>query len=362
MKVTISAEVLKDLVMKATRGVGNNKLIPITQLMGITVRNKELSIITTDATNYLYITNQIDSDDFSVTVYADKFAKLVSKITSEYITLEVKDSTLEVKGNGTYTIELPLDESGNLIQYPSPIDSVDYANTHTTKATLSIIKTILDSLKGSLATTMEMPVITQYYTGETILATNRHMVAEIDSRFCDINMLISTECMDLLDNMTDEIIKVIVGEDFVIFSGTGCVVYSKNSMNISDYPSQTLNDLLSKEFPYICKINKIELLNLLDRMTLFANDITNKLAPVKLSFGNNGLTVSNKSGKSNEFINYLDGNINENLFECLINISLLITQLKSYTGDAVEIYYGNDNLIKFVDGSVTQIIALYSEE
>lgn len=354
----INTEVLKGMVAKSTRGVGNNKQIPITQLMGIEMKDGELSIITTDATNYLYITNQMDNDDFSVTVYADHFAKLISKMTSEYTELKIENGNLEVRGNGIYTLELPLDENGMLVKYPNPVEDA-HVTKRTATVSLSLIKTILESLKGSLATTMEMPVITQYYAGDTILATNRHMVAEIANRLCPDDMLISAECMDLLDNMTDETIDMITGDGYVIFKGTGCIVYSMNNMDINEYPAQTLSELLSMDFPYICKINKSELLNLLDRMTLFANDVTRQLAPVKLSFGSGALTVSNKSGKSCEDICYTEDTDKSGDFECWINISLLTSQLKSYSGDIVEIHYGNDKLIKFVDGSITQVIALF---
>lgn len=353
----INTEVLKGMVAKSTRGVGNNKQIPITQLMGIEMKDGELSIITTDATNYLYITNQMDSDDFSVTVYADQFAKLISKMTSEYTELKIENGNLEVRGNGIYTLELPLDENGMLIKYPNPVEDA-HVTKRTATVSLSLVKTILESLKGSLATTMEMPVITQYYAGDTILATNRHMVAEIANRLCPDDMLISAECMDLLDNMADETIDMVTGDEYVIFKGTGCIVYSMNNMDINEYPAQTLSELLSKDFPYTCKINKLELLNLLDRMTLFANDVTRQLAPIKLMFNSDGLVVINKSGKSREQITYVDGGA-ENRFECWINIALLTSQLKSYSGDVVEIHYGNDSLIKFVDGSITQVIALF---
>lgn len=357
MKVTVNTEVLKGMVAKATSGVGNNKLIPITQLMGIEMKDGELSIITTDATNYLYITNQMDNEDFSVTVYADQFAKLISKMTSEYTELKIDNGNLEVRGNGVYTLELPLDENGTLIKYPNPVEDAQVTK-RTATVSLSLIKTILESLKGSLATTMEMPVITQYYAGDTILATNRQMVAEIANRLCPDDMLISAECMDLLDNMTDETIDMVMGDDYVIFKGTGCIVYSRRNMDIADYPKDTLTELLSADFEHICHIDKTEMLNLLDRMTLFASDVTKKLAPVKLSFGSGALTVYNKSGKSCEDIWYTEDTDKSGDFECWINIALLTSQLKSYSGDIVEIHYGNDKLIKFVDGSITQVIAL----
>ena len=57
MKLTINAVKLQEMVSRASKGVGNNKLIPITSLNCIEVKDNVLTLITTDATNYLYITD-----------------------------------------------------------------------------------------------------------------------------------------------------------------------------------------------------------------------------------------------------------------------------------------------------------------
>ena len=124
MKLTLKTEKLKEMVSRAVKGAGNNKLIPITSLMAIELENGTLSIITTDATNYLYVKEEhVVGQDFWVTVPVDVFSKLVARMTCENITLDLNTElgVLSIKGNGNYKIELPLDEDGNLIKYPDPL-------------------------------------------------------------------------------------------------------------------------------------------------------------------------------------------------------------------------------------------------
>ena len=128
MKLALKTEKLKEMVSRAVKGVGNNKLIPLTSLMAIEVKDNKLTLITTDATNYLYVCeDKIVADDFYVVVDANVFSKLISKMTCENVTLEVSSGiwVLNVKGNGNYKIELPLDENGEPIKYPDPVDKLD---------------------------------------------------------------------------------------------------------------------------------------------------------------------------------------------------------------------------------------------
>lgn len=363
MKVTINTEKLKSMVSRALRGVGNNKLIPITQLINVSVSNNELKLITTDATNYLYIIDMMEADDFDVTVSADIFGKLISKMTSENVTLEVKDGILEVKGNGTYTIELPLDENGEAIKYPNPVADIDESKYKESQVSLSVIRTIIDAIGPSLATTLELPIITNYYVGEKTVATDRYKIACLDNQIIDTQLIISSIYMNLLDVMTTttDRIKVLTDENTIISMSGDCIVYGKLADTVNDYPYDSIINLLNTDIDDVCSIKKAELLNLLDRMSLFTNDITSRSTPITIKFGADEVTITNKSGKSSEAIKYADDKVHE-IFECVINIELLTSQVKAYSGDVIEVHYGNDNLLKFVDGSIIQIVALYSED
>ena len=101
MELKIKTETLQDMVSKSIQCVSNNKLIPITSLMNIKVKNNVLTLTTTDSTNYFYVTSddKFDCEDVEFSILADTFVKLIQKTTSKEVILSVKDSIFEVKGN-----------------------------------------------------------------------------------------------------------------------------------------------------------------------------------------------------------------------------------------------------------------------
>lgn len=350
----------KELISKAIKGVGDNKLIPITQLMGIKKIGGVISLITTDTTNYLYVEGKVDSsdEDFEVTVYVDQFSKLISKMTSKEVSLTINDGILSIKGNGTYTLELPLDENGELIKYPSPIDTLPDVNTDKVLA-VSDVRVIIDSVKPSLATSMEIPALTNYYVGNKVVAANRYMVACYSSDILGIDeeLLISSQLMDLLSLMNKDISYAIT-PTYMLFKSDNMTVFSKRPNDTINYPMSSVNTLINKEFSSNCKVNKNEFIALLERMTLFVSKYDENA--IRLKFEADGIRVFNKAAKSNELIPYMQS-VNYTEYECLVDVEMLKSQLKAYASDAVEIHYNNEVAIKFVDGAITQIIALMAE-
>ena len=100
MKLTLKTLKLQEMVSKAIKGASNNKMIPITSLMAIQWQDGVLTLITTDAANTLKIIDKVEGEEFYVVVQTELFSKLVAKTTTETITLTLKESSLEVKGNG----------------------------------------------------------------------------------------------------------------------------------------------------------------------------------------------------------------------------------------------------------------------
>ena len=353
MKIKLETKKLQDLVTKAMKGSSNNKMIPITSLMSIKAARKKLFIKTTDATNYLYVFDDLNEDvDFDVVVQAELFAKLISKITDKDVTLEVIEGTLYVKGNGVYKIELPLDEEGELITYPSPDRNLDNAKKYTVE--ISDIKTIISTAKSALATTIENPCYTGYYLGKKVIATDTFMICGIDIELFDEPVLMSPELMNLIDLCEDDVSVYISGLDITVESKNVRIV-GKLMDSIDDYSVEAINSLLSAEFESVCKVNRNSFLQLLDRLSLFVgvydkNEIT-------LTFSNNDLTVVSKQVNSTESIEYVSS-VNFKPFTCVIDITMLQSQVKANSGETIEIGYGLDNAIRIVDGDVTQIIAL----
>ena len=209
MKLTINTEKFKEMVSRAIRGSGNNKLIPITSLMALELKDGKLTITTTDATNTLKVSKkEIEGEDFYVVVPVDIFSKLVAKTTAEIISLDLEENILSIKGNGTYSLELPLDEEGRLIKFPEYRfdESVEKAVIN-----LSTIKQLLTANKAALADTMETPCLTGYYCGEgEVISTDTFKVCGNKIAVFSEPVLIPAELMELLAVIEEE--KIFIKE------------------------------------------------------------------------------------------------------------------------------------------------------
>lgn len=358
MKLQVKTEVLKEMVTRAVKGASCNKLIPLTSMMAIELKDNKLTIHTTDMSNHLYIEqNNVTGDDFYVTVQVEQFSKLIGRLTCENVILELKDNSLEIIGNGTYNIELPLDENGQLIKFPNPIGDV-VADAKKTTIELSTIKAILNTAKASIATTLEVPCYTGYYMGDKILTTDTYKICSMGINVFEQPVLISPEMMELLDVMIAEHIDVVIDNETIKFITADCIVYGYKMEGLEEYAVDALNGLLSTEFDNVCKVSKAELLATLDRIALFVGTYDNKA--IRLNFTTNGIDISSKQTSGIETVGYVESE-NFKPFTGLIDIEMFTAQIKAYTGDAVELHYGNEQFISLVNGNITQIIAMLEE-
>ena len=359
MKFTIGTELMKDVVARAIKGAGNNKLIPITSMMCIRLQNGDLTVITTDATNYLYIKEQhVAGDDFYVVVDANQFAKLVGKMTSDNITMTVDSNfTLTVKGNGTYKIELPLDEDGNLVKFPDAIGKNDSETGITMNR--STIQVILDTIKPALAVTMENPQYTAYYMGDKVVATDSYKIASLDVPIFDEPRLVSSEFIDLVSVMRSEKITAHIGKTDIMFDTPDCTIVGKFVDGLNDFAIEPISNLIDQEFESFCAVPKNELLQTLDRLSLFVG--TYDKNAVDLTFTKEGLQISSKASSGVEIVSYISSDGHRD-YTCAVDILMLMQEVKAIQNDKIEMFYGDDASIKLVDGNITIVIALMDDD
>ena len=357
MEITIKTDKLPEMVTKSVKGASNNKLIPLTSLLGIRVVDGELVLTTTDATNYLYIKDKVGGEDFSVTVPVEIFSKLVSRMTCENIKLTVSDNSLTVTGNGTYTIELPMDEEGGLITYPDPLSKVTLGDKETIN--LSTISAILTTLKPALAVTIEDPCYTGYYIGDRVVATDTYKIASMQTKLFSLSKLLAPETMDLLAVMSTEKIDVAFQDNIIVFISPNCIVYGVVMENIDDYAIDAISELVDAKFESMCKVSKSSILQVLDRLSLFVSNFDKN--GIYLTFTRNGINISSKSSSGVEIVPYSESKDFKD-FTCCIDIEMLTTQIKAQATDMVEMYYGLDNAIKMVDGNIIQVVALLEDD
>lgn len=365
MKLKINTAQFQNMVAKAVKGAGMNSDLFITQLMSISLKDNLLTIETTDNNNYLYVRlAKVAGEDFSVVVPADKFSKLISKLTCEDVTLELqsKDGELDklvVKGNGKYVIELPYDEEGELIDFPDPVADTTGDFWSSAEIQLSTVRHILSTAKAALLVGKEDMCYSDYYCGERVVATDTYKICGIDIKIFDEPKLISPQLMDLLDVMTSENIDVRYKDDVVIFETGDVIVYGTVDEGIEDYQIDAISGLLDEDFPSMCKIEKQPLMQMLDRLSLFV-DVFDKNS-VYLTFTNEGLMVSSKQDSGSELIPYKES-VDFKDYTCCLDIDLFKTQVKAYQTDIIELLYGKETSIKMVQGNTKQIVALADDD
>ena len=356
MKITLKTEKLQELVSRAIKGCSNNKMIPITGLMSIELKDNRLTLATTDAINYLFIKeDKVDGEDFSVVVQAETFSKLISRMTSETISLELVGEELRVTGNGDYKIELPLDEEGELIKFPRPLDNVDITSVQPDcLLNLSTVRKLLMVNKPALSTSLDVPCYTGYYAGDKVISTDTYKICGTDIKLFDAPILISPEMMDLLDVMTNETIHVFVVDNTIVCDTPDCVVYGKELEGKDSYQVDAISGLLALDFPSVCSVSKDAMLQALDRLSLFVGPYDKN--GIYITFTRDGLNMSSRKSNGVEVIPYKTSKEFKDFTAC-INIEMLQSQIKSHVLDEIELHYGLDNALEIVDGNVTQIIA-----
>jgi len=361
----IKTNVLKELISKVSVGIGADRSIPITELIRVSSKDGVITLETTDATNYVYATATTDSkDDFYVVVYAEQFVKLIGKVTSEYTEFEIEDGNLVITANGSYTVELPLDEDGEPVVYPDPIAKQDFA-IPVNEVPLDIIKSAVQITKTALSKDYDdMPALTNYYVGDCVFATDGRIVAQYrENLFSAEPRLISPRLMDIISSITTGTIKVGVSSDAIYIEANDVTVYGTLFDESDTYETEHVEQYINTKFNNVCKVDKNQLISAIDRISLFVDKYDNRA--LILGFGTDAISVSNMKAGSMEVVKYKEHRTkNKKKFEpseVFINADMLMEQLKAYVGDVVTIEHGVDFAIALVSENTTQIISLMSE-
>lgn len=344
MKVTLETKTLKELTSRVMKGVGKNESIMRTCWIGIKCQDNTLSMTGWDGENYLVVSeNKIVCDDFKVTVTADKFSQLVSKTTSEKITLEFTDKYLKFKGNGEYKLELPVNDEGELDNYP---EIVFDTTGKSYKIRLSSIIWAIESNKISLAKTPERPELMCYYFGDEVITTNDTTAAKADISVFENPLLLKSDLVNLVATMENEDITVYTDKDRILFKTPKTTILgycNEGKEQFEDEVKGQIKEIFDAESPASCSVDKDALLGVIDRILLF---VKAKDEGIRVLFTDKGIQFYNKDNSFNELLPYATS---ENFvpFEVKLQIDVLKDLINNISDDKVCIQYGVDGLLKF---------------
>ena len=366
-QLKISTPIFQEMVSRAQKCSGMIDGIPATMLMEVRLQDNVLHITTTDGPNWLTVLqDKIQGNDFSIVVNSQLFSQLISRLTAPEIELTVEDSSLVVKSNGTYRLELPLDAGEIVRRLPIPVDfDTEVSKEHITSEQIKSICTIS---KASKAQTKEYPSLFSYYCDDKMVVTS-------DSYKCCFNPIklfetpvcLPDKLVDYLPLASDENgLDVQQNDTLVLFSSSKGMLFGAKSTqeDLQNYPIAEL--LASKDkqaFTYSPTINRTLLINALERMSLFTQLYDRN--GVVLTFNKEGLSLSCKQTSSNEFVKYLQPLADDVTYSCSVDVTMLMDQLKVGNREDIQIKFEcspDSEAIQISCNETTQLLGLLIED
>lgn len=347
MKVNTS--ILKDMLSKVN-GCKPSNILEITNYYELAFNTEGLSLRATDGTNYITVTHSTKCDqEMTVIVKGDQFSKLISKTTKDTVDLKLTDNYLEVKGNGTYKVEIVSDEI-----YPT-LDIDEYSNFTVTKTTLSNAITGGKNAKSNVATD---GVLFSY-----LLRNSNVVAADAIKVYCrtvkgknldNIEILIPPTLANLLLAVDAEQIKMIVNKDNTTLQAIGDNVVITGALceGANEYPDVT--PLLEDGCPYSSKVNVKEVLKALDRLNLFIGLYDKGI--IDLVFTGESLTLATSS-KSIETVQYLQPIELDTPFTVSVNSAYLKDLFSAIEDEDVELCFGTEETIKLLTDDSIMLLA-----
>ena len=348
---------LQALITKVIKGAGNSKFNTLTSLINVEVSGGVIKMTTTDSNNYFTVCGTVNStEDMSFTVLVDKFSKLITKMTTENITVRVTDDVISITGNGTYKIPIQLDVDGTAIKYPKH----EINNPEETGSIKSaVIKSIIIHNKPSLAVTMNNPCLTGYLCSpEGVFSGDNYNICVNKVKTFNRTFLVPPIVFDLLSMSTEEEISYKTFGNTVIFETPTMKLYAVMMDGAEVYPKDTIIEVASTEYPSTCTIPKTTILNILDRLSLFIDDEDE--FGVFFTFTKDGIKVESERQAGIESISY-QGSENFKDFTCFVSVDSFKRQLNARTEESIKVHYGDPDSFAIKDEVITQISSLLDD-
>lgn len=362
----IETKKLQRALNKAVKGCTFGTM-PISSMMGIKVEENTLFLTATDQLNYIRVTVPLEGKNkaFDIAIPADKFFKLIQKMTSEDIIIDLKPSYLEVKPGGksksVYKIELPLEGNSTLKSPTLPIiekKQITEQGQLELKTLKEIFKAVSIAVPKDNNTNASGYHYGGYYCGDKVITFDGTKASIYDEKLFETPYLFCKEAAGLIECMDSEIIMYRRDNDAILLVSDNVSVYTLELENKHAYPEETIlayfEDLSKESF---CRLPKQELNQALDRVTIFVTEKDNR--PVKFMFDKTSVTLSNKKDSGVEEIDYTE--IKDfKACEAVVNFEHLKPILSAQSKD-VSIYFGTENALKFVDDKIKYIISLIQD-
>ena len=365
-------ESLQEACKNILTAVDSNELSAITETLELVTKGQSLFMNVTNREYFVQVEIPMGEEvDLHATVNANLFLRLISHTTTDTVELNVVDTNLIVKANGTYKIPLIYD-GDKLLELPQ-IEIKNVTNEFNIDS--DVLKSILKYNSKELTKgTISKSVQKLYYVDDKgcITFTNGACVNTF-SLEQPIKLLFNNRLVKLFTLFTDPTGAFTVGFDaisediiqtkvkFKSKNITLTAILSCDDKLLSGVPVGAIRGRASGEYPYSININKEAMLQTISRLLLFNSTLGSSSAQIKpystFEFNTDSVTIYDVHKDNKEVINYNNSLIGcEQPYVAILDLSELKVTLESCTEPYLNISFGDGQALVISRGNISNII------
>lgn len=351
MKFKISTAKMNTILGKLGKGVGNSKILPITEYLRLELVDGNLRMTATDSSNFIdQMVDGVEGENGIAVVKADRLIKLVSKTTKPEVEFELTETHLEVRGNGVYKVELF--ETNEYPEYKFNEESQGVA------VKTEELKKLFATNKSAIASEMLLPCLTGYKIGSEAVTTDGvKMCLNSTAILPNGEILVPQKLADLLQVITADEVYIQVDGNNLLFTADRTIIFGPQLDGIEEFPD--ISGVMGIPYEQSAVVTRSSLVEALDRVSLFIDNTTNY--GVKFTFKEDGLHVNDLKDKTVEAVAYVQKSLTEET-ELMFNINYLNDLLGASGAENVTLHFGAELPLKIQEEAAILILSTMSPE
>lgn len=351
----INTNKLRNMLGHITK-VKANPLLEISNYIQLVCdKDGSMKINATDGDNHITVFEDGEYDEsIDYIVKTDQFVSLINKTTTENVTLTAKENYLEVKGNGTYKVELVQGEiyPDHKIETNGAL-KIDDCVAYNLKHGLNVGKNVKSQ------TAADGCLFGYLFRNNHIITADAIKVNASDFDCQGLEVLIPPSLANLVQTLSSEKVNIIhdVNNNSIMFKSKNIVISGTLMEGVEEYPESIL-PMIEETQPSLCVVDTQEFLKALNRIGLFI-DIYD-MNTLQIAFVGDLITLQTVGG-SVESITTKDSPRHEDIvYE--VNIKYLQDLVSSVDSPTIDIEYGNPDLIKIVSDKDQMLLSTLDNE
>jgi DNA polymerase III sliding clamp (beta) subunit (PCNA family) len=353
---------------KILDAVDTNTSLVINETLELEANGRVLYLNVTNKEYYVSVKMPLDIDvKLHAVVNAQLFLKLISKITTGTLELDVIDNYLSVKANGNYKIPIVFDGDG-IVEIPK-ITIQNVTNNFTIKN--SILQSILKyNAKEMLKSGGSSPIHKLFYIDEKGAITHRNgacvnsfeleqkVVLTLTEKIVKLFKLFKSDTINFsmgFDELQSGTIaqKVSFSNEQVIITS---IITAKEEL-INQFPVKGIRQSLEETHEFTATIDRLSLLESINRLSLFSKQDSD-LKNTHLEFNFEGVVIFDTKKENNEHIKYVN-NIDKlkTPYSASFDTNDLQVTLETSEGQYIVMSFGNGKVATIKNNNISNIIS-----